>query len=220
MRGALDAVREERSEAALEHERLASDLRHLGETCQEDLGESLQVVVGRVRAAQAAAEEAEGTEAAADADALGEAVAEIKRKSLSHALNIKAVSRRAACEMGVHYEDLNLIVAHLGGGISVTAHRKGRMVDVVGGIDSGPFSPERAGSLPITELIDLCYSGIAKNDLKKQLAGKGGLISPARKSSLSVRTHSPSLRSGTMPIRPHDAFPHDAKFDNTSFLDY
>ena len=104
-------------------------------------------------------------------------LAEIKRKSLSHALNIKAVSRRAASEMDVRYEDLNLIVAHLGGGISVTAHRKGRMVDVVGGIDSGPFSPERAGSLPITELIDLCYSGIEKNDLKKKLAGKGGLIS-------------------------------------------
>lgn len=104
-------------------------------------------------------------------------LAEIERKSLSHALNMKAVARLAASAIGKDYQDLNLVIAHLGGGSSVTAHRKGRMVDVVSGVDSGPFSPERAGSLPVADLVELCYSGISKADLKKKLAGKGGLIS-------------------------------------------
>lgn len=101
-------------------------------------------------------------------------LAEIERKSFSHALNIKAVARRAAEALGQRYQDLNLVVAHLGGGISVTAHRKGAMVDVSGGMDSGPFSPERCGALPVFDVIDLCYSGISKEDLKRKLSGKGG----------------------------------------------
>lgn len=104
-------------------------------------------------------------------------LADIERKSLSHALNIKAVARRAAESLGQRYQDLNLIVAHLGGGISITAHRKGSMVDVSGGMDSGPFSPERCGALPVFDVIDLCYSGISKEDLKRKLSGKGGLVS-------------------------------------------
>ena len=104
-------------------------------------------------------------------------LAGMERKSFSHALNIKAVARRAAESLGKKYQELNLIVAHLGGGISITAHRKGSMVDVSGGMDSGPFSPERCGALPVFDVIDLCYSGIAKEDLKRKLSGKGGLVS-------------------------------------------
>lgn len=103
---------------------------------------------------------------------------EIERKSLSHALNIKAVARRAAASLGKKYEELNLVVAHLGGGITVTAHNRGRMVDVVGGVDSGPFSPERSGSLPLADLIELCYSGkYTLRELMKKLSGNGGLVS-------------------------------------------
>jgi len=105
-------------------------------------------------------------------------LAEIERQSLSHALNIKAVARRAAADMGRRYHDLNLIVTHLGGGISVTAHRRGRMVDVNNALDAGPFSPERCGTLPLTDIIELCYSGrFTKDGLKKHLIGQGGLVS-------------------------------------------
>lgn len=105
-------------------------------------------------------------------------LAEIERKSLSHALNIKAVARRAAADLGRRYQDLNLVVAHLGGGISVTAHRHGRMVDVNNALDAGPFSPERSGTLPLTDLIELCYGGrFTKEELKKHLIGRGGLVS-------------------------------------------
>ncbi len=105
-------------------------------------------------------------------------LAEIARQSLSHALNIKAVARRAAADLGRRYQDLDLVVAHLGGGISVTAHRHGRMVDVNNALDAGPFSPERCGTLPLTDLIELCYSGrFTKEELKRHLVGRGGLVS-------------------------------------------
>ncbi|APG23953.1 butyrate kinase [Syntrophotalea acetylenica] len=104
-------------------------------------------------------------------------LAGMERKSFSHALNIKAVARRAAESLCKKYQDINLIVGHLGGGISITAHRKGSMVDVSGGMDAGPFSPERCGALPVFDVIDMCYSGIAKEDLKRKLSGKGGMVS-------------------------------------------
>ncbi len=105
-------------------------------------------------------------------------LAEIRRRSLSHALNIKAVARRAVQDMGKRYHEVNLVIVHLGGGISVTAHRRGRMVDVNNALDAGPFSPERCGTLPLTDLIELCYSGrFDKEDLKKYLIGQGGLVS-------------------------------------------
>jgi len=104
-------------------------------------------------------------------------LADIERKSFSHALNLKAVARLAADSLARKYQDINLIVVHLGGGISVTAHRRGRMVDVSGGMDSGPFSPERCGALPVFDVIELCYSGITKDALKKKLSGQGGLVS-------------------------------------------
>ena len=103
---------------------------------------------------------------------------EIERISIFHALNQKAVARRAAKDLGKAYEDINLIVAHLGGGISVGAHRNGRIVDVNNALDGeGPFSPERTGSLPVGGLIKLCYSGkYTIDELKKKIVGKGGLV--------------------------------------------
>lgn len=103
----------------------------------------------------------------------------IERKSIFHALNQKAVARRAAKDLGKNYEEVNLIVAHLGGGISVGAHKKGRVVDVNNALNGdGPFAPERAGGLPTQDLVDLCFSGkYTLEDMKKKLAGEGGLVS-------------------------------------------
>ncbi len=104
-------------------------------------------------------------------------LAEIKRRSLSHALNMRAAAIRASARLGRPYGELNLIVAHLGGGITISVHRKGRMADIVSD-DEGPFSPERAGRLPALALIDLCYSGkYEKAALKKLCRGAGGLVS-------------------------------------------
>lgn len=104
---------------------------------------------------------------------------EIERKSIFHALNQKAVARRYAKERGTNYEDLNLIVVHLGGGISVGAHRKGRVVDVNNALDGeGPFSPERSGGLPVGDLIRMCFSGkYDKKQMIKKVKGKGGFVS-------------------------------------------
>ncbi len=84
---------------------------------------------------------------------------ELPRKSLVHALNIKAVGRRAAKDMGKSLKDVNFIVAHMGGGISIAPVEKGRIIDVNNANDGGPFSPERAGTLPVGEIVKLCYSG-------------------------------------------------------------
>ena len=101
-----------------------------------------------------------------------------------HALNQRAIARRFARDYSERhpeapkkYEDMNLIICHLGGGISVGAHCKGRCIDVNNAFDGeGPFSPERAGSLPSGALIDLCYSGrYTKEELKKRISGKAGL---------------------------------------------
>lgn len=101
---------------------------------------------------------------------------EIPRKSIFHALNQKAVGTKAALEMGRKYEELNLVIAHLGGGISVAAHKKGKVVDVNNALEEGPFSPERACSLPVLQLVDLCFSDkYTKNEIEKKLVGKGGL---------------------------------------------
>lgn len=99
------------------------------------------------------------------------------RVPIWHALNQRAIARRFARECGRRYEDMNLIICHLGGGISVAAHRKGRAVDANNGLDGeGPFSPERAGSLPPADLIRLCYSGrYTEEELLKRISGKAGL---------------------------------------------
>lgn len=100
------------------------------------------------------------------------------RRSIFHALNQKAVTREVAARYGKKYEDMNFIVVHMGGGISIGAHRRGRVVDVNNALNGdGPFSPERAGTLPITGLIKLCYSEkYSKNEVKKLIKGNGGLM--------------------------------------------
>ncbi|MBN1352929.1 butyrate kinase [candidate division KSB1 bacterium] len=103
---------------------------------------------------------------------------EIKRISLWHALNQRSVARAYARQMDKLYEDLNLIIAHLGGGITVGAHRKGRTVDVNDGVHGdGPFSPERAGMIPTESFLDLCFSGkYTEAELRKKIHGKGGMV--------------------------------------------
>lgn len=102
----------------------------------------------------------------------------LPKQSIFHALNQKAVARRYAKSIRKPYEDLNLIVAHLGGGISVAAHHKGRVIDVNNALNgSGPFSPERAGTLPALQLVDLCFGGeYSKEQICKMISGKGGLM--------------------------------------------
>lgn len=103
---------------------------------------------------------------------------ELERKSIFHALNQKAVARLAAAELGKKYEEVNLVVVHMGGGISIGAHMKGKVVDVNNALDGdGPFTPERSGTLPLTQLIDLCYSGkYTKEWILKRIKGNGGLV--------------------------------------------
>lgn len=102
----------------------------------------------------------------------------IRRRSILHALNQKATARAAAAELGKPYEEVNLVVVHMGGGISVGAHRKGRIVNVNNALDGdGPFTPERSGTLPLTQLIDLCYSGkYTLDQMKKKIKGAGGMV--------------------------------------------
>ncbi len=103
---------------------------------------------------------------------------EIERISIFHALNQKAVARRAAADLGKPYTELNLIVAHLGGGISVGAHKNGRVVDVNNALDGeGPFSPERTGGLPVSSLMKMCFSGkYTLAEMKKKITGNGGIV--------------------------------------------
>ena len=107
---------------------------------------------------------------------------EFKRISIFHALNQKAVARKYAKSINKQYEELNLIVAHLGGGITVGAHKLGKVIDVNNAVDGdGPFSPERSGTLPTGQLVSLCFSGkYSHSEIKKILCGKGGLMAYAR----------------------------------------
>lgn len=100
------------------------------------------------------------------------------RKSIFHALNQKATARLHCDRIGIVYEKANLVVAHLGGGISVAAHKQGRVVDVNNALDGdGPFAPDRAGSIPSSELIKVCFSGqYTKEELLKFISSKGGLV--------------------------------------------
>ena len=100
------------------------------------------------------------------------------RHSIFHALNQKAIARKHAKAVDKPYEELNLIIAHLGGGISVGAHRKGRIIDVNNALDGdGPFSPERTGTLPCGQVAALCFSGEYTHDqIKKMIKGEGGFV--------------------------------------------
>ncbi|MBQ9031998.1 MAG: butyrate kinase [Parasporobacterium sp.] len=102
---------------------------------------------------------------------------EIVRKAAAHTLNTKAVARKVAADHGKEYRDCNYVITHLGGGISTSAHRKGRIIDMVCD-DEGTFSPERAGKVPCSTLIDLCYSGrYTYREMKGIMRGRGGLVS-------------------------------------------
>ena len=103
-------------------------------------------------------------------------VPELPRISIFHALNQKAVAKRYAAEVGKDYNDLNLIVVHMGGGVSVGAHRQGKVIDVFNALDGdGAFSPERAGGVPSGALIKMCFSGkYNEKEMYKKLVGAGG----------------------------------------------
>lgn len=103
---------------------------------------------------------------------------EIPRKSKFHALNQKAVAKRYGKESGKGYENLNLVVVHMGGGVSIGAHNHGRIVDVNNTLDGdGPFSPERAGSVPSGDLIKMCFSGkYTEAEVYSKIVGKGGFV--------------------------------------------
>ncbi|MCL2620640.1 MAG: butyrate kinase [Defluviitaleaceae bacterium] len=102
---------------------------------------------------------------------------EITRKSIFHALNQKAIARKYCAEHGKRYDEVNLIVAHMGGGISVSFHNKGRVIDTNNALDGcGPFTPERSGGLPAGDLAALCFSGkYTHAQIKKMITGGGGV---------------------------------------------
>lgn len=102
-------------------------------------------------------------------------IPDITRQSCCHVLNSHAMALQYAADRGLNYEELNLIVAHLGGGVSVSVHSRGTIIDSMGD-DDGQFSPERAGSVPCLELVDMCYSGYyTRADMKKKIRGRGGM---------------------------------------------
>lgn len=103
---------------------------------------------------------------------------EFTRHSIFHALNQKAIARAHAKSLDQKYEEMNLIVVHLGGGVSVGAHKKGRVIDVNNALDGdGPFSPERSGTLPVGQVAKLCFSGkYSLDQIKKMIKGEGGLV--------------------------------------------
>jgi butyrate kinase len=102
---------------------------------------------------------------------------ELPRKSLFHALNVKATARLAASELKKKYDQLNLIIAHLGGGITVAAMRNGKVIDSNSALDSGPFTPERSGSLPMFDFAEWCFlGGNTLEQVKKRMVGGGGLV--------------------------------------------
>jgi len=119
---------------------------------------------------------------------------EIKRQSFSHVLNCRAVAINYANSIGRKYEDMNFIIAHLGGGISLGAHKKGEIVDSIGD-DYGTFSPERSGGAPLLEFTQLCFDkGYTKKDIMKKIRGMGGL--KAHLGTPDVREIEDMIKSG------------------------
>jgi len=112
---------------------------------------------------------------------------QVNRVSIFHALNHKAIAKNFAKECGRRYDEMNLIIAHLGGGVSVGAHRKGRVVDVNNALHGeGPFSPERAGTLPAGALAELCFSGkYTYPQIKRMITGEGGVVAHLGTNSFS-----------------------------------
>ena len=103
--------------------------------------------------------------------------AEFRRLSQFHALNQKSVGRKAARQLGKSYEEARLIVCHLGGGVSVAAHDHGRVVDVFNVKDEGAMGMDRGGGLPVNQLIDYCYAGCSREEVKRTLGRRSGMLS-------------------------------------------
>ncbi len=101
----------------------------------------------------------------------------MERESFFHALNQKAVARKAAASLGKPYENLNLIIVHMGGGVSVAAHETGRVIDLFNVKDDGSFSMDRGGALPVNAVINLCFSGKSKQEIKRMLGMEAGVFS-------------------------------------------
>jgi butyrate kinase len=102
---------------------------------------------------------------------------DLERKSLVHALNIRAAARKVAAHLNKDLHQLRFVMAHLGGGISICPMKYGRIVDVNNSAEGGPFSPERSGSLPVSSLVGLCYSGVlTEPQMRRKIAGRGGMI--------------------------------------------
>jgi butyrate kinase len=101
----------------------------------------------------------------------------MERESFFHALNQKAVARKAASSLGKPYEAVNLIVVHTGGGVSVAAHERGRVIDVFNVKDDGSFSMDRGGALPVNAVVDLCFSGKSRREVRQLLGTESGVFS-------------------------------------------
>lgn len=102
----------------------------------------------------------------------------VERRSAIHVLSQKSAARKAAQDFNMPLEEANFIVAHLGGGITIGAHRKGRIIDGTHGLSEGPFTPQRTGALPVLDLVELCFSEtVSKAELNEKLFGKGGVYS-------------------------------------------
>lgn len=116
----------------------------------------------------------------------------LPRITIWHALNQRAIARRFAAEHHTRYEELDLVICHLGGGISIAVHQHGRAIDANNALDGeGPFSPERAGTLPAGQLIDLCFSGkLTKDELKKRISGRAGLTAHLGTTDVAAIVHS------------------------------
>ena len=104
-------------------------------------------------------------------------IPDLARVSMAHALNMKAVARKVALSLAKPYEELNLVIAHLGTGISLSVHHNGRMIDFIDGKEEGAFAPDRCGGLPASQLVKLCYScKYTYEALRDRLFGKGGFF--------------------------------------------
>lgn len=102
---------------------------------------------------------------------------DLPRHSLLHALNLKAVGHRVASDLGRKFADLNMVMVHLGGGISVVPSKQGRFIDANNATEEGPFSPERTGTLPVRSLVQLCYSGkYTAKEMDRRAVGQGGMV--------------------------------------------
>jgi len=105
-------------------------------------------------------------------------LAQVPRDCLSHALNTKAICKRYANEVGAKYQDLQLLVAHLGSGFSISAHRQGKMIDTTNSMQEGAFSMQRCGTIPVMKLVDMCYSGqYTYQQMQQKVFGQGGVFS-------------------------------------------